>query len=348
MEHKHVHVEINTSTIVRVVLVLLFFLFLYMLQDVVMVILFALIIASGISPFANWLDERGFPRVLGVLGLYMVIFGLVAFLLSMVVPVISTDISQLTTNLPGIVERFTSSLEDVQEGAPQYLDFLSELQNMLDIVSIYLQQSAQSVFSLIISIFGGIFSFIAIVVISFYLAVMKRGIESFIESVAPGEQEAYLKDLWKRSEEKVGKWLQGQMLLALIVGLMVYVGLSLMGIKYALLWGILAMILEIVPVVGPVLAAVPAIFFAFIESTTLGLWTSVFYVLVQQLENHLLVPVIVGKTTGLNPVVVLIALLVGANLAGIAGMLLSVPVATILVEVLNDLGKHREARRRAI
>lgn len=185
-------------------------------------------------------------------------------------------------------------------------------------------------------------SFIAIVVISFYLAVMKRGIEGFIESVVPTRHEAYVMDLWRRSEAKVGRWIQGQMLLALIVGLTVYIGLALMGIKFALLMGMLAMIFEIVPIVGPVLAAIPAIILAFLQDPAMGLWVVLFYVAVQQLENHLLVPVVLGKTTGLNPVVVIMALLVGNQLAGISGMLLSVPLATIIVEILEDLAKHKE------
>ena len=185
-------------------------------------------------------------------------------------------------------------------------------------------------------------SFIAIIIIAFYLSVMKRGVESFIESVVPARHEAYVMDLWKRSEMKVGRWIQGQLLLALIVGLTVYIGLSLMGIKFALVLGIVAMALEIVPIVGPVIAAIPAIFLAFLQDPGLGLWVIVFYVAVQQLENHLLVPVVLGKTTGLNPVVVIMALLVGNQLAGISGMILSVPVATVIVEMLEDLAKQKE------
>jgi predicted PurR-regulated permease PerM len=346
-QHNHVHVEVTTGTIIKFVLVLLFCFFIYILQDVVMVLLFALIIASAISPFANWLDQKGFPRLLGVLMLYLAMFGLVAFIFSMVIPVVSADISQLTAQLPPIVERISSSLDDVREGSPQYLDFLNEIQNMFEGVGSYLQQATQSIIGLIISIFGGFFSFIAVIVISFYLSVMKKGIESFIQAVAPSDYEAYIADLWKRAEVKVGRWLQGQLLLALIVGLTVYIGLSLMGIKYALILGLIAMVLEIVPVVGPVIAAIPAIFLAFIDSPTLGLWVLVFYVMVQQLENHILVPIVLGKTTGLNPVVVLIALLVGTSLAGIPGMILSVPIATIIVEMIDDLAKHKELAKKS-
>ncbi len=344
-EPDHIHIEINTGTIIRVVLVILFFLFLYILKDVFIIFLFALIIASAIAPFANWLEDKGFPRLLGVLILFLTFIILVAFLLSLVVPFVSQEVSQLLTALPETLSKLSSSLERAQEGAPKYLDFVSEIQNILETFSTYLQQSAQSVVGLIISVFGGVTSFIAILIISFYLSVTKNGIESFLGSIVPDKYEAYAINLWKRSEIKVGRWLQGQMLLGLIMGLVVYVGLSLMGIKYALILGLLAAILEIVPIVGPVLAAIPAVFLAFLQDPSLGLWIVVFYIAAQQLENHLLVPVVLGKTVGLNPVVVIIALLVGQQLAGIPGMILSVPLATVIVEMLDDFAKHKEHRR---
>ncbi|MDP3697703.1 MAG: AI-2E family transporter [Candidatus Taylorbacteria bacterium] len=342
MDNQHTHVHISTGTILRGLLLVLFFVFLYILKDVIIIFLFAIIIASAMTPFANWLDSKGFPRLLGVLILYLALFGIIIFVLSLVVPYIADEISQLSTTLPKVVERVSTSLENVQQGSPQYFDFVSEVQNILDTFSIYLQQSSQSVISIVVSVFGGVMSFVAVVIIAFYLSVMKRGIESFIESVMPASHEAYIMDLWKRSEMKVGRWIQGQLLLALIVGLTVYIGLSLMGIKYALVLGILAMMFEIVPIVGPVLAAIPAVFLAFLQDPGLGLWVLVFYIVMQQLENHLLVPVVLGKTTGLNPVVVIMALLIGNQMAGIPGMILSVPIATVIVEILEDLAKHKE------
>lgn len=345
MSDPKTHVHISTATILKGILIVLFFIFLYILKDVILIFMFSIIMASVFTPFANWLDAKGFPRLFGVLGLYLLVFGLAIFILSLTIPYIADEISQLSTALPQVVERLSTSLENVQQESPQYLDFISEVQNILDSFSIYLQQSSQSVLSIVVEIFGGILSFIAIVVIAFYLSVMKGGIDNFIQSVVPASSEAYVMNLWKRSEMKVGRWIQGQLLLALIVGLTVYIGLALMGIKFALLLGILAMVLEIVPIVGPVLAAIPAVFLAFLQDPSLGLWVVIFYVAVQQLENHLLVPVVLGKTTGLNPIVVIMALLVGNQLAGIPGMLLSVPVATIIVEMLEDLAKQKEEAR---
>ena len=342
MKGQNINIEISTASIIKAIGIILFVLLLYILKDVFIVFLFALIIASALSPFANWLDEKNFPRLLGVLLLYLTVFGLIIFVLSMVIPVVSNDISQLTGTLPAFVEKVSTSLETAQQGLPQYLDFMSEIQNILEVFSLYLQQASQSIISLIVNIFGGIFSFVAIIIISFYLAVMKKGIETFLRSVVPKDYESYVIGLWKRVEIKVGRWIQAQLLLSLIVGLMVYVGLSLMGIKFALILALLALVLEMVPMVGPVLAAIPAVILAFLQSPALGFWVIIFYLLVQQFENHVLVPIVLGKAIGLNPVVVIIALLVGANLAGIPGMILSIPIATIIVELLNDFAKKKE------
>ena len=262
-------------------------------------------------------------------------------------PYLSDDITRLVGSLPKVVERVSSSLETAQQSSPQYLDFLAEIQNILSGFSSYLQQASQSIVGLIVSIFGGLFSFFAILIISFYLAVTRKGIEVFLGSVVPEKYESYVISLWKRTEVKVGKWLQGQLLLGLIVGLMVYVGLSFMHVKFALLLSLLVMVLELVPMVGPVVAAIPAVFLAFMQSPTLGLWVIVLYVVIQQLENHILVPIILGRTLNLNPVVVIIALLVGEALAGIPGMILAVPVSTIIVEMLDDVARQKESRRSA-
>ncbi len=348
MAGERVQLEISSGTIIKSILLILLFVFLYILKDVVIIFLFALVIASGISPFANWLDERGFPRVVGVLALYLIILGLAVFVLSLVVPYISDDINRLISALPKVVERVSTSLETAQNSSPQYLDFLGEIQNILSSLSSYLQQASQSVIGLIVSIFGGVFSFIAILIISFYLSVTRKGIETFLGSVVPEKYENYVISLWKRTEIKVGKWLQGQMLLSLIVGLAVYIGLSLLHVRFALILSLLVMALEIVPMVGPVAAAIPAIFLAFLQSPMLGLWVLILYIVVQQLENHILVPIILGRTLNLNPVVILIALLVGQALAGIPGMILAVPISTIIVEILDDVARQKESRRGAV
>ena len=173
--------DISTASILKAIIVVLFFVFLYVLKDVLIIFLFGLVIASAISPFANWLDQRRFPRLWGVLLLFLIVIGLIALIASLVIPSLSADVDQLVTTLPAVFEKVSTSLENVQQGAPAYLDFVSEIQNILSSLSSYLQQSSQSAVGLVVSIFGGVISFIAVLVISFYLSVTKKGLDSFFE-----------------------------------------------------------------------------------------------------------------------------------------------------------------------
>lgn len=338
-------VDISTASVFRGLLVMVLFVLLYLISDVLIILLFGIVIASAVSPFVAWFEQRRVPRLVAVVLLYLLVFALGVVLSTLVIPSVSSDISSLATYLPKVTQQISTSLDTVQQGAPKYFDFVSEIQNILEVMTGYLQQFSQSALNLVITAFGGVFSFVAILVISFYLSIQKKGIENFLSAVVPERYEDYIVDLWKRVEVKVGLWLQGQMLLALIMGLMVYVGLSLLQVKFALLFALLAMVLEIMPVAGPVLAAIPAILMAFLQDPSLGLWTLVFYVATQQFENHVLVPLVIGKTIGLNPVVVIIAIMTGFQLAGIAGGILGVPVATIIVEMLDDMARLKISRR---
>ena len=318
-----------------------------MVRQVLFILLFAIIIASAVNPFGNWLDRKRISRLLGILILYLAIFLLIVFILTLVIPFFSQEVGQLTEDLPRFIAKITASLETIK-GETGAFDIIGQLQAILDSLSQFLQESSQSAIGLIVSVFGGIVSFFGVIVISFYLSVMRGGIDIFLRSVVPDKYEKYILDLWHRSEKKLGRWFQAQLLLSLIVGLMTFVGLSLLDVKFALALTVLIMVLELVPNVGPVLAAVPAVALGFFQSTSLGLWTLVLYIGIQQIENQILTPLILGRTLGVNPVVVIIALLVGFNLAGILGMILAVPVATIIVEWFNDIIEKKERARAAV
>ena len=145
------------------------------------------------------------------------------------------------------------------------------------------------------------------------------------------------------SQHKLGRWLQVQLLASAIVGVLVFIGLSIFGIRHRVLLALLAALLEVIPFVGPLLAAVPAVLLGFLKSPIVALWTLVVYAVVQQIENHVIVPNIMRRVVGLNPVVVIIALLIGGELAGVPGIILAVPVAVVAVELLKDLDHHHNS-----
>lgn len=339
--------DISTYTIIKFILIVLFFVLLYLVRQVLYILLFAIIVAAAVNPFALWLDKKRIPRILGILVLYLTVFILVVFTLTLVIPFVSQEVGQLTEDLPRFIAKITASLETIK-GETGAFNIIGQLQGLLDAFSQFLQESSQSAVGLIVNVFGGVISFFGVIVISFYLSVMKRGIDTFLSSIVPDKYEKYILDLWHRSEKKLGRWFQAQLLLSLVVGLLTFVGLSLLHVKFALVLAGLIMVLELVPNVGPVLSAIPAAAVGFFQSPTLGLWVILLYIGIQQFENHVLTPLILGKTLGINPVVVIISLLVGFNLAGILGMILAVPVATVVVEWFNDIAEKKERARAAI
>ncbi len=186
-------------------------------------------------------------------------------------------------------------------------------------------------------------SFVLIIVFSIYFAVQETGIDDFLRVVTPVRHEKYVLSLWKRSQDKIGKWMQGQLLLGLIVGILIYLGLTILSIPHALLLAVLAGLFELIPVFGQFLAALPAVALAFSDGGVTGaLFVIGLYVVVQQFEAHLIYPLVVKKVVGVPPLLVILALLVGAKLAGFLGILLSVPIAAAIQEFVSDIQKTKD------
>ena len=330
-------VNISTSTIFRIIFILLILLFIYAVRNILILLFFAVIIASAVDLIARHFDKLKIPRSVSVLIIYLVVAALIIGLFVLLVPSLAKEIKSFSNEFPAYAEKLHMNFQHIQNSSIGYQKVISEIQKTLGSWSNILHKSVNNLLAGTLDIFGGLVSFIILIVISFYLAIQKDGIQNFLKVITPHEYEAYVLNLWKRSEKKMGQWLQGQLLLALIVGIMVYIGLWLFHIRFAFLLAVLASILELVPYAGPVLAAVPAVIIAFIQHPVLALWIIVLYIAIQQTENHLLEPIVIGKAVGLNPVVVIIALLIGGELLGILGVILAVPVAAILAEFFKDI-----------
>ena len=341
MDSEKVKIDISTSTLVRFFLLALFIWLLFTLRGVIAVLLTAVVIASSVDPAARWFMQYRIPRVLGVLFIYLSTFSALGFVFYLVAPPLISDLGAFLTELPEHISSFEPT---------NILSFLPQLPTGLTIVlrdaimnlDVENLGSANGFFSAVSGIFGGAISFILIIVISFYLSVEEKGIENFLKIAIPKEYEGYAIDLWERSRRKIGFWLQGQLLLGVLIGILVFLGLTIVGVKYALLLALLAGILEIIPVFGPIIAAIPAIGVGFLGSPMLGLSTLILFVIVQQFENHLIYPLVIRKTIGIPPILVILSLFIGSTLAGFFGILLAVPVATVLMEFINDFARKRQ------
>ena len=341
---KNVKINISAGTLVKVLVVLAVALAVYFLRHLVLVLLTAVVIASAVGPAADWFGRYKFPRVLSVLLVYVTAFVLIFGTLFFLVPPLFEDFSTIIFKIPVEINSLVVNNPSWNTVINLFGDFSTKL-SVQDVVSKGVVSSPLpgNVYDLIKSVFSGMLSFVLIVVISFYLAVQKNGVENFLRIVIPNRREEYIIGLWRRTEVKIGRWMQGQLLLALIIGPLVFLGLTLFQIKYALTLAIIASVFEIIPIFGPILSAVPAVLIGFGDSMTLGLIMIGFYLIIHQFENHLLYPLVVKKIIGVNPLVVILSLLVGYELAGFLGIILSVPMATLLMEFVNDLEKYKHA-----
>lgn len=347
MSDKNITVVISSGTIIKALLFVLLFVLLYMLRDLVLVLLAAVVIASSIEPATKWLSKYKISRVPAVIFIYLIVFSIFVGIVYFFVPILLSETSKLVSSMPQLIESIDLSEQARSiglSGTENFTQGLTKTFSVKEAVSSLNRATASlsgGAFQAVSSIFGGVFSFVLIVIISFYLAVQEKGIENFLRVITPIQYESYIIDLWERSQTKIGKWMQGQLILGLLIGVLVYLGLTILGVKYALVLALLAAIAELIPLFGPILAAVPAIALGFMSSLTLGLVVLGFYIIIQQFENHLIYPLVVRKVVGVPPLLVILSLVIGGQLAGILGLILAVPIAAVLVEFTNDTQKEK-------
>jgi len=348
-DNKNLIIQIDSSTIIRAILLVVLVWGLYIFRNIVFVILTAVVIASGIEPFTLQLVKRKVPRILAVIMIYLTTALVIGFVFYSIVPLFLGEVANVLNRAPD----FVNSLNLLGGGEGSILEPGGVFQGISDSLSLAnvasqlkasIESLSGSVIGLISTIFGGALSFMLIITISFYLAVQKDGIADFLRIVTPYKHEKYALDLWARSQKKIGRWLQGQLVLMAIVGILVFLGLTIFGVPNALLLAIFAALFELIPLFGPILASIPAIAIAFLSGgLKLAVIVVFLYALIQQFENNLIYPLVVKKVVGVPSLVVIIALIMGAQIAGFIGIILSVPVAAVVMEYMVDFGKKKHA-----
>lgn len=342
-QEKKTIIDISTAAVFKALLVVLLFVFVYLIRDVIAIILLSVVIASGVEPAAKWFQKYKIPRLLAVIFVYLIAFLILGAVFYLTIPNLFNELSNLVKNIPDYLnEPFRSKF--IHETLPELPISISQIiSGFAENARVYVEKLASGFFQATTALFGGALSFILVIVLSFYLSVQEKGIENFLRAVTPIKQEEYIIDLWLRTRNKIGSWLKGQVLLGLLVGVFVFLGLTILRIEYALSFAFLAAVFELIPIFGPVLSAIPAVGVALLKSPTLALGVVVLYFIIQQFENHLIYPLVVKKAVGLSPVLVIISLVIGGKLAGFMGLILAVPVITLLVEIMNDFEKKKRS-----
>lgn len=311
-------IDISYKTVIFITIFLLFLWIIAQILDILLLFFVAFIFMSALSPTVDRLVKLKIPRVVAVI--------------LMLVLIISLLIGALTLGLTPLISQ-TSSLSQ------RLSETIGSLLQIYQIDTNVIQQelstlSGQAV-DITVNIFKNIVSLASVLVVTVYMLLDREKIEDYGTSFF-GRRQIKAKKVLIMIEEKLGAWLRGQLILSIVIGVMVFVGLTLLGVGYALPLAIIAGLLEVVPVLGPIISAIPAVLLALTVSPVFAVLVVGFYFAVSQLEGHLIVPQLMKRAVGLNPLLVILAISVGGRLLGIGGALLAVPIAVVIQLVLHE------------
>jgi len=328
------------ATLVLVSVIFCFWL-LYRFYQVIFILFIAIVIGTVIRPVVNWLYQRGLPRIAGVILVYLLLLILLTGFLWLLFPVIFEQSSTLAREVPGyyqnvrewVVHNPSQLFMPLGQLLPVTLPSLNL--NPVQLTGEEVVASAGQVLGYIILIAQVIFIAILILVLTLYWTLDgPRIIKTFLLLV-PQDRRESISELISAMESKVGFYIAGQGILCLVIGLMALVAYMLIGLPNALVLALAAGVMEAVPMVGPLLGAVPAALVALSIGPDKLIWVIVATVVIQQLENSLLVPRIMRKAVGVNPFVTLLALFAFSSLFGLAGALMAIPIAAMIQLALN-------------
>jgi len=312
-------IEISYKTIVFTVIFLLFLWLLNQVREIIFWIFIGFILMTAFKPWADYFEKWRIPRPLSVLVIYILFLGIIAYIATAVLPPLITQSAHLIQSLPAYIKSVLPFIQiDVQTLTQQIAPL------------------GENIFKVTIGVFSNIIALFTIFMISFYMIIERKYLESHLADFLGAEGARQIVIIIKKIEEKLGAWVRGQLLLAFAIGLFTFIGLTILGIPFTLPLSILAGILEIVPFIGPIISAIPAILVALTFSPLLALTTAAAYFVIQQLEAHIVVPLVMKKAVGIPPLMTIISLMIGAKLAGISGALLAIPVVLVIETIIVE------------
>lgn len=316
-------VEISHRTILFTIFAVLSVLFLYKIADILFQFYVSILLMAFLNPYVKKLSKFRIPKGLSIVIAYVIILSVVAFSVYAIIPPLAEQSASFISSFPRFMEnvgisgfatgKFTDQLVGQLSGLPKEIAKLS------------------------VSVFSNLLSLVAVFVFSFYLLVERDNFGLRLGVLFGQKKGREVEKIIDDLEFRLGGWARGQITLMLIVGLSTYVGLSLLGIPYSLPLAIIAGMFEVVPYIGPFISAIPAVLIGLGISPFMGIALASLYFLVQQLENYVFVPKIMQRSAGVHPIITLLALSIGFRLAGIIGLLVSVPIYITASVLFRDL-----------
>jgi predicted PurR-regulated permease PerM len=318
----------------------------YLVRSVLLIIYVSGLLAIGFSPIIRLIERqtvlpigtRRFPRWLAILLLYLLILGSLTGVGFMIIPPLVDQAQQLWTAVPGMFDRAQEFL--IQKGVLSHHFTLREAVERAPARGG--TQAVGTAMGAVAGVAGGLFALVTVLILTFYILVEADTLRDNMLRLFPRRERARVAAASRDITVKVSAWLGGQLLLGGIIGASSAIGLWLLGIPFFYVLALISGIGELIPVVGPILAAIPAVIVASTVSLNKAILVILFFVVQQQFENHVLVPKVMARQVGVSAVTVITALLIGGKLLGIPGAILAVPSVAILQVLFLELTAQRD------
>jgi len=326
---------ISWGTLWKVLFMLALGALIFVTKKILLAFLLSIVISSALDPIVSWLSKKGIPRLVGTLIVFIAMGGIIAVVLYAIIPLALLELTNLLENFAEV----TGNLLGISAPA---LDFFGIDGSSIKGLESLVLKGGSSLLGTASSLLGGLALMLAILILSFYLTVGRDGVERFLRSIIPAKYEEGVLNIYDRIRKRIGKWLQIQLFLSLMMGVAVFIGLWILGVKYNLILAVFAAIFELIPIVGPIFAGALAVLVAVSDSFALAIYTLILFLVIQQLESYVIVPVVLKRAVGLHPVVIILSLMLGAEIAGVVGLILAVPAAFLVEEIIDDLASRRK------
>lgn len=321
--------------------------------DTVWALFIGMIVAFAINPLVNRLEEKNIKRTYGVLIVYLSTIVLLVILMVIVIPKTITEITNLVTTIPSSFEKIGQTVTDIADnlnksfnlpGGTDAMDIFDKIQNSLEKSIDVLQANAvdklKNVASGMYVVFSKLLRFVLVIIFAFYFTVDKDKFKVAVKRNLPKKYKDDILYLSGRINEALLDFVKGRLLMALCVGIATMIYLLILRVDFAIVIGVITTIADIIPYIGPFMGFVPAVLFAFMDSPVKAVWVAILFLILQWAENNILAPKLLGNKTGLNPMLILVSIIIGGGMFGVLGMILSVPMVSVLI-ILIDFAKMK-------
>ncbi len=334
------------------------------ISNILILFLISFFIAAALDPLIDWLEKFRISRTWGIIIVYFLSFLLISLIIAQLLPVIAGQLVSIATSINNLVLNISSPeyintlplAENIKVSLKEFLDTIDvksliiQLQSSIAIVSSQLVNLSGNVWNVMMYLFNGLMNFIIMLVLVFFLTVDENALQNFFLSIFPNKYGNYITARMNMVKQKIGHWILGQLSVCLVAALSTLIVLAIFGVKYSLTLSIIAGILMIIPVFGRVFAWIISVPIVLNQSFYALVVLSIFYLVIAQVEGNYLVPKMMSRAVGLSPLLIMFVLLVGSQLMGITGLILSIPVATIIAVFAKDIGEkiHAKTKKEAL